>query len=198
MVFTDDMFLYERLKNGDSKAYDYIMETYYKTLCVYACSLTHDRDTAEDIVQNVMVKIWAKRKKITFNSSLKNYLYRSVYNEFIAQFRKKERLTFLEKKHIEALETLILDDSVDIDALVRLVEKEIDKLPPKCKEVFLLNKKEGLTHTEISEYLHISIKTIEGHMTRAFNILNEKLGNKIRPILFLIFRMKGRIRSNGI
>jgi RNA polymerase sigma-70 factor (ECF subfamily) len=53
----------------------------------------------------------------------------------------------------------------NLDQLLQLVDKEIRDLPPKCREIFLLNKKEGLTHIEISEHLNISIKTIEGHMT---------------------------------
>jgi RNA polymerase sigma factor (sigma-70 family) len=67
------------------------------------------------------------------------------------------------------------------------VDKQINELPPKCREIFLLNKKEGLTHLEISEYLNISTKTIEGHMTRAFKILRNKLHNEVKTIFFLLF-----------
>ncbi|MFK7812365.1 MAG: sigma factor-like helix-turn-helix DNA-binding protein, partial [Maribacter sp.] len=71
-----------------------------------------------------------------------------------------------------------------------LLKKEIEKLPKKCKHIFLLNKKEGLTHLEIAEYLGISTKTVEGHITRAFKILSKKLDAKIDTILFLLFNFK--------
>ena len=70
------------------------------------------------------------------------------------------------------------------------VNKEIEKLPEKCKRVFILNKKEGLTHNEIAEYLQVSKKTVEGHVTRAFKILNKKLGKKIKSILIILFDFK--------
>ena len=89
--------LAQRLILGDCKAYDFLMNYYYQLLCVYAQSLCNDRDMAEDIVQNVFVKIWVKRKKINPDLSIKSYLYKSVYNEFINQYRKNKPVIFLEK-----------------------------------------------------------------------------------------------------
>ena len=176
-----------QLRMGNQKAYDFLIESYYAKLCVYAHSLTSDRPGAEDIVQNVFVDVWAKRKNINPDLSLRNYLYRSVYNGFIDQYRKNKPVIYLEKKYLEALDTVVEAEQTNLDELMAKVNKEIEKLPPRCKEIFLLNKKEGLTHTEIAEHLNISTKTIEGHMTRAFRILGEKLGSKIKPILFLLF-----------
>lgn len=70
-----------------------------------------------------------------------------------------------------------------------MVRKEIKNLPPKCKEVFLLSKEEGLTNIEIAEYKQISIKSVEGHITKAFSILRSAVGNKTSSILFLMFGM---------
>ncbi|MDY7396753.1 RNA polymerase sigma-70 factor [Aureibaculum sp. 2210JD6-5] len=198
MNINKDHFLIARLKTGDGKAYDMLMDLYYHKLCAYALSLTKDNVQAEDIVQNVIVKIWTKRKKIEFSSSLKNYLYRSVYNEFIDEFRKDKKLLYLEKKYLEALDLVIDDKQLDIDFLMNLVNKEIEQLPYKCKKIFILSKKEGLTHIEISEYLNISIKTVEGHITRAFKILNDKLGDKIKPILFLLFDFRNTFKSYNL
>ncbi|WP_303317208.1 RNA polymerase sigma-70 factor [Flavivirga abyssicola] len=190
MDFNNNKYLSARLKLGDEKAYDFLMDVYYKKLCSYARSLTNDKEKAEDIVQNVMVNIWNSRKKIEYNVSINSYLYKSVYNEFLSEFRKNAKVIYLEKKYLEAIDLVMEDNDLDIDVLMNVVNKEIDKLPSKCKEVFVLNKRQGLTHTEISEHLNISIKTIEGHMTRAFKILNEKLSKKMKPILFLLFGFK--------
>ena len=163
------------------------MESFYQNLCSYAFTLCHDRDKSEDIVQNVFVKVWSRKKNINPALTTKNYLYKSVYNEFINQYRKDKPVLFLEKKYIEAIDLAIEDTQENLDELIKLVNLEIDDLPPKCKQIFLLNKKEGLTHIEISEYLGISIKTIEGHMTRAFKILREKLNTKMKTVFFLLF-----------
>lgn len=185
-----DFVFVEKLKNGDNNAYTLLMNDYYKNLCGYANLFTKDPSKSEDIVQNVFVKIWIYRKKIDPNIPIKKYLYKSVYNEFIDQYRKNKPVISLEEKYLKVIDTIIDDNSLDIEKLMMNVNREIDKLPEKCKRVFILNKKEGLTHNEIAEYLQISTKTVESHITRAFKILNQKLGNKIKNILIIIFDFK--------
>lgn len=185
-----DFVFVEKLKNGDNNAYTLLMNDYYKNLCGYANLFTKDPSKSEDIVQNVFVKIWIYRKKIDPNIPIKKYLYKSVYNEFIDQYRKNKPVISLEEKYLKVIDTIIDDNSLDIEKLMMNVNREIDKLPEKCKRVFILNKKEGLTHNEIAEYLQISTKTVESHITRAFKILNQKLGNKIKSILIIIFDFK--------
>ena len=185
-----DFVFVEKLKNGDNNAYTLLMNDYYKNLCGYANLFTKDPSKSEDIVQNVFVKIWIYRKKIDPNIPIKKYLYKSVYNEFIDQYRKNKPVISLEEKYLKVIDTIIDYNSLDIEKLMMNVNREIDKLPEKCKQVFILNKKEGLTHNEIAEYLQISTKTVESHITRAFKILNQKLGNKIKSILIIIFDFK--------
>ena len=185
-----DFVFVEKLKNGDNNAYTLLMNDYYKNLCRYANLFTKDPSKSEDIVQNVFVKMWIYRKKIDPNIPIKKYLYKSVYNEFIDRYRKNKPVISLEEKYLKVIDTIIDDNSLDIEKLMMNVNREIDKLPEKCKRVFILNKKEGLTHNEIAEYLQISTKTVESHITRAFKILNQKLGNKIKSILIIIFDFK--------
>jgi RNA polymerase sigma-70 factor (ECF subfamily) len=185
-----DFLFVEKLKKGDYDAYTLLMNDYYKNLCGYANLFTKDPSKSEDIVQNVFVKLWIYRKKIDSNIPIKRYLHKSVYNEFIDQYRKNKSVISLEEKHLKAINTVIDNNSFDIEKLMTRVNDEIEKLPEKCKRVFILNKKEGLTHDEIAEYLQISIKTVEGHITRAFKILNQKLGKKIKSILIILFDFK--------
>ncbi|MDC3276315.1 RNA polymerase sigma-70 factor [Flavobacteriaceae bacterium] len=185
-----DFLFVEKLKKGDYDAYTLLMNDYYKNLCGYANLFTKDPSKSEDIVQNVFVKLWVYRKKIDSNIPIKRYLHKSVYNEFIDQYRKNKSVVKLEEKHLKVINTIIDDNSFDIEKLMTRVNDEIEKLPEKCKKVFILNKKEGLTHDEIAEYLQISKKTVEGHITRAFKILNQKLGKKIKSILIILFDFK--------
>ena len=185
-----DFLFFEKLKKGDYNAYTLLMNNYYKNLCGYANLFTKDPSKSEDIVQNVFVKLWVYRKKVDSNIPIKRYLHKSVYNEFIDQYRKNKSVVSLEEKHLRTINTIIDDNSFDIEKLMTRVNNEIEKLPEKCKKVFILNKKEGLTHDEIAEYLQISKKTVEGHITRAFKILNQKLGKKIKSILIILFDFK--------
>lgn len=174
--FSDDNHLIDALVFGNPKAYEFLVENYHKKLCAYAFTLCKTEDQAEDIVQNVFIKLWKKRKSIRKIKRLSSFLYRSVYNEFIDQYRQSKKVMTLEKKHIESL-SLILEEenNENIDKWIQIVGKEIDNLPPKCKTTFLLSTKEGLTNIEIAEYLNVSVKTVEAHMTKAYKILRAKI-----------------------
>ena len=183
--------LTKKLIKGDEKAYAYLVDEYYKELCDYASNLARDNFKSEDIVQNVIIQLWRKREKLDTAISIKNYLYRSVYNEFIDQYRKQLSVTALEKKYIEGLDSFVeKQDENRTFQLLAVVEKEIDQLPPKCKETFLLSKKEGLTYTEIANYLNISVNTVEKNMVRAFSILRKKMKEKVDYFLFILFGHK--------
>lgn len=186
--FSDNSILINALKIGEAKAYLFLVDTYHHKLCVYAYGLTHDRDMAEDLVQNVFIRIWNKRDKLNPDFSIIGFLYKSVYNEFIDQYRKQKQTVPLEKKYIEALSSIVEDeDEHYLERIIKLVKTEIQNLPPKCKETFLLSKEEGLTNIEIAEYKKISIKTVEAHISKAFSILRNKIGQKIDSILFILF-----------
>ena len=187
-TFINDIAFIKALKHGESKAYTFLVDTYHYKLCVYAYGLTNDHDLSEDIVQNVFIRIWKNRLKLKDDFSVKGYLYKSVYNEFIDQYRKQKSVLSLEKKYIDALSVLVEEESESsLVKLIAIVKKEIEKLPPKCKQTFLLSKKEGLTNIEIAEYLGISIKSVEAHITKAFSILRKSTGDKMNGILFLLF-----------
>lgn len=198
VVYLNDIDLIAALKKGDTNAYNFLVNTYHKKLCVYAFSLTNDNDLAEDIVQNVFMNIWKSKRKLKEDFVVKSYVYKSVYNEFIDQYRKNKAVLSLEKKHIEALTYIVEEeDEKSIERLVAIVKNEIENLPPKCKEIFLLSKEEGLTNIEIAEYLNVSIKSVEAHITKAFATLRSSIGDKIEGILFLLFGKKGVVNLSN-
>lgn len=195
--YSDNDILIESLKNGDEKAYNYLIDTYHHNLCVYANSLVKNIYSAEDIVQNVFIKVWEQRTRLKTNHAIKSFLYKLVYNEFIDLYRKNQSLFSLEKSYYDALNSIVLeDDSESLQRVINVVNKEIQNLPPKCKEVFILSKKEGLTNIEIAEHLDVSIKTVEAQITKAFSILRSSLDEKIKNFLFLLFSKKKKLRLN--
>lgn len=193
--YNSNEVLIEALKEGDEKAYIYLVETFHHSLCVYANSLLKNIYSAEDIVQSVFIKTWEQRSSLKPEYSIKSFLYKLVYNEFIDGYRKKQTLFPLEKEYFKTLNTVVLeDDAESFQKILDIVNKEIQTLPPKCKEVFILSKKEGLTNLEIAEHLNVSIKTVEAQITKAFSILRNSLEEKIKNFLFLIFGRKKKIR----
>lgn len=191
--YLNNEVLIESLKNGQEEAFAYLMDTYHKKLCVYAGNLTKDLYTRQDIVQNVFLRVWEQRHKLKPDYSISNFLYRAVYNEFIDQYRKNKLLTALEEEHLKQLNTIVQEEATEISRLIELVNKEIQNLPPKCKAVFTMGKFEGLTYNEIAEYQNISVRTVEMHMSKAFDVIRKKVGDKIDAVLFLLFRSSKHI-----
>lgn len=195
--YNDNDVLIESLINGDETAYIYMIDSYHHKLCVYANSLVKNTYSAEDIVQNVFLKIWEQRTRLKSNHSIKSFLYKLVYNEFIDLYRKNQSLFSLEKKYYEALNSVVLEDDPDsFQRILNAVNKQIESLPPKCKEVFILSKKEGLTNIEIAEHLDVSIKTVEAQITKAFSILRSSLEEKVNNFLFLLFGKNKKLGLN--
>ncbi|WP_422351087.1 RNA polymerase sigma factor [Flagellimonas sp.] len=189
-MFLSDKKVIDLLKKGNIKAYNYLFETYYVELCNYATNLCRDRVKSEDIVQNVIIRLWKNRKKLQSGLSLKNYLYRSVYNEFVDQYRKDTATTVLEKKYIEGVEKFYeTKEEPEVEGLYQILKREIEKLPPRCKETFVLNKLEGLTYNEISEFQKVSVNTVEKQMVKALKILRSNLKHRVEVFLLLVTKV---------
>lgn len=183
----DNDKLISLLKQGDEKAYEYLMNRYYRSLCVYANSFANDPLAAEDIVQNVFIRLWKKRDLLTIRISLKSLLYKSVYNEYIDQYRKEVALLNVEKRYVEHLNAIVeSEDPEKNEKLIKQVFDIIQDLPPKCREIFMLSKKNGLTNAEIAEYLGISINTVENQIGKAFKALRKSLKNGFYTLFLLL------------
>jgi RNA polymerase sigma-70 factor (family 1) len=195
--YNDNNILIKSLKNGDEQAYNYLIDTYHHKLCVYANSLIKNIYSAEDIVQNVFIKVWEQRTRLKSDHAIKSFLYKLVYNEFIDLYRKNQSLFSIEKTYYDALNTVVIeDDSESFQRILKVVNKEIESLPTKCKEVFILSKKEGLTNIEIAEHLDVSIKTVEAQITKAFSILRSSLEERIKNALFILLWKKNKFKPS--
>ncbi|MEC3966240.1 RNA polymerase sigma-70 factor [Flagellimonas halotolerans] len=175
--FNHEPYLVEQLKKGRKEAYGHLFLSYHKELCNYLTAISGDSGASEEIAQQTFIKIWENRSKLQVGKGkLKRYVFKIAYNVFIdTQRRKKKEFQLLESLRQQAyLEIAEVDSSLFEERLKR-VEKEIDNLPEQCKKVFILSKKEGLKYKEISEQLHISIKTVEVHMARAMKRLRAEL-----------------------
>lgn len=177
-----------KVRNGDRNAFKILIEIYYDDLYLFAQNLCRDQDLSKDLVQEVFFSLWENRKNINTKSVIKGWLYQSLKNKFIDHIRKhKKETVLLETNLAELTEQFVFDENQqELNQKVSLLEKEIALLPKKCHEVFIMSKKEGLSNQEIADYLNISLKTVEGHLTKALKILREKLHEQFK-ILFTFF-----------
>ena len=172
-----DILMIKKLKNGDVEAFEYIFKNYFPGLCIYAKKYVPDTGIAEELVQDIFLKLWESRSTIEFHTSLKSYLFRSVHNSAL-NFLKHLRV---EDKHKAYLKTF-LDDNAQYDPaenpepdLMQKINEAIDQLPEKCRRIFRMSRIDGLKHKEIAEQLEISEKTVEAQIRNASIILRDKL-----------------------
>lgn len=156
----------------------------YLPLCMYALRILKSKDETEDIVQQSFVSVWELLKAGKEFDNIKSYLYKSVHNRCIDRLRK---LNTENTDSIEEISEYVSDDDIDTSERDAILWAAVENLPEKCREVFLLSKRDGLSHKEISEKLNISVKTIENHMTKAFTRLRDALQPKGRKVFFLPF-----------
>ena len=177
---------WENLKKGDKTALDALFKLYYHPLYVYLLQHTKNRFETEDILQGVFMYLWEKREHIEIRQSMKPYLYKAAYNAFIDQTRQEKRKDMLlESLKHETLIEEIEEDDAEVQKKIQRVKQQIELLPKRCREIFLLSKYEGYYYDEIAEILGISVKTVESQMRLAFKKIREGFEND-NMFLFLL------------
>jgi RNA polymerase sigma-70 factor, ECF subfamily len=190
--------LFDRIKKEDQKALDTLFSIYFPRLNDFACHVVKDNVISQDIVQEVFVKLWEKRLEIeTIN--IEAFLFRLVRNRCI-DYIKYIKVVNNHMKHIQnssKYEELYRIDFVGDEPYVvieqelqQIIEKTIQELPERCREVFILSRIKGLKNKEIAEKLNINIKNVERHISRALQTFREKLSDEI-PLSIIILILKG-------
>jgi len=147
-----------RVQKGDVAAFKIVFENYFERLVNYSNTYTENIDASKDIVQEVFMKVWDKRRSIrpeTFHS----YLYRATHNKTLNYLRDNKKvipIAMLEDKPEDTHEEL---DNQGQNAIQ--LRKAIENLPRKCKEIFIKTKIQGLTYRQTAQELNLSEKTIE-------------------------------------
>lgn len=173
----EEKILVDRLRNKDKGAFELIYNDYFSVLVSYAFRFLDTVEDSEEIVQEVYVKFWEKCESLAPDSSIKSYLYRSVHNTCLNKI-KHEKVKDGYRQHVlnymEDSFSLEIDENESGDLMLRISD-EIDKLPPRCKEIFKLSRFEGLKYQEIADHLEISVKTVEVQMGKALKVLRNAL-----------------------
>ena len=174
--------LLTRLKNGDMLAFDRVYELYSHKLFSFIFKILKNKAEADDIVQEVFVKIWESRHKIENYKLLNSYIFTIAYNNSIDLIRKRINNT----KYLEHLKnsavinvTPNVISQIEFNELNTQTEKLISNLPERQKQVYLLHREEGLTYPEIAEKLGISKNTVENHMVKALKYLRQNMDNSL-------------------
>jgi RNA polymerase sigma-70 factor (ECF subfamily) len=185
----DEKYIIAGLKNKDKTVFDFVFGYYYAGLCAYARRWVNDPDVAEDLVQDFFVKLWINSSNIEITSSLKSYFFTSLKNRAINYLK---HVKIKEKFGLRAMNGPAEEYSsweFTEPELTELIEKGMQKLPPRCREIFILSRFEGKDNSQIAEMLGISKRTVELQISNALKILRTELKDYLPSmLLFLLLR----------
>lgn len=180
-----DHILIHLLKEDDQLAYTEIFERYSKILLNHAYKMLGNQDEAEDVVQEVFLSIWNKRSELLLTGTLSSYLYKATKNRILNLIAHEKVVS----RYVDSISNFIENDYVFADSafrekeLEKIIEKEIDLLPKKMREVFLLRKVEQLSYDEIALQLNITDKTAKQQVYNSLKILRVKLKSLMSIII---------------
>jgi RNA polymerase sigma-70 factor (ECF subfamily) len=164
-----DQFIIEQIKNKNVKVFESIFKQYFKILTVYAKSYVLDLDTAQDITQEVFIKLYEKKDELIIHTSLKSFLYASVKNRCL-DYIKIHNIRQQHKDIIQKESSILIEEDIDVIEKTELQEKiykAIKTLPNQNQKIFMLSRFEGKTNQEIADELKISKRTVETHISNA-------------------------------
>ena len=170
------------------EGFESAFKEYYAPLCSYVFGYTGERAAAEEIVQDLFVKLWTKRKDIEIHGSVKSYLYRAVRNEslnLLKHIKVREHYKEFNQTNRDIEENRDHQELEQQETRER-VEGAIAKLPEQRQKIFRMSRYESKKYKEIAEELDLSIKTIENQMGKALAFLRQELADLLPTLLLLI------------
>ncbi len=182
-----DQELTALLREGEEKAFTEIYKRYHSLLYIYAHKKLRDKQEAQDIVQEVLSALWNKRLNLPCELSLTSYLYTATRNKALDLFAHRK----VEAKYLTSVQGFIHTsvDSADFLArehdLKRLIEKEIEALPPRMREAFRLSRELRLTHKDVAARMDISEQTASTQIKKALRILKMRVGTGFWTLLLV-------------
>lgn len=182
-----DESLFELIKKNDKGAFEELYDRFSSLLYLHAYRMLRDQEEARDVVQEMFINLWEKKENIVIKT-VSAYLYSSIRNRVLDKISKEKS----KSKYLESMSFYQVNYNHEIPdrqlyekELKTLIEKEIDCMPKRMREIFLLSRFEYLTHRKIGEKLGISEATVKKQVNNALKILKYKLQNRIIKIILL-------------
>lgn len=185
-----DATLISRFRNGDMEAFRKIYESFCEPLYRFAYSYLKDSFEAEEIIQDVFLKVWEKRAEVDEQKSFKSYLYRitvnKIFNELKHRVVKQKYEQHLQNFDQTSIETP--ESSIQFQELNKKVEHLLTRLPEQQRNIFIMSRWKGLSNAEIADNLDLSIRTVENQIYRAAKFIKLHLNDDYPiGILLIVF-----------
>ena len=172
-----ELLLITQIKKGDIKAFEQLFRLYYSSLCWYATSIVGNRETAEEIIEELFYTIWKEKERLNIFRSVKSYLYTATWNGCLQYHRQRKKYEEMQKKMQQTTPTCTSspEEEAEFEELQKVIDKCLNQMPERCRHIFLLHRDEGLKYTEIATRLDISVKTVEANISKALALLRKEI-----------------------
>jgi RNA polymerase sigma-70 factor (ECF subfamily) len=175
---SDELFIRKALEQDPVRGYELLFKRYYRPLCSHAARFLYSKELAEDVVSEVFCTFWQKKTYLGIQVSFRAYLFASVRHLAFAHLRaelgKQQKMDTGEWQALAEPPTNP-QQILQYNELYLKLEATIRQLPPQGQKVFMLSRFEGKKNPAIAEELHLSVKTVEGHLTKVLQILKKNL-----------------------
>lgn len=174
---TDDE-LVTLLRQGDEQAFAQIYKRYAEKLAGFAGAKLYNLDDARDILHDLFVKLWEGREQLHITSNLQSYLFAVVRHRIVDKIRKnvtREEYASVVQSFGEFCDS-DTDKQLELKELKQTVDRSLEQLSPRIKEIYKLSREEGLSNREIAEKLNLSEQTVKNQLSAALKHLRQILG----------------------
>ncbi len=182
---TNDSLVLSALSLGSDKAFDALFVRYYPKILGFVMNFCADRQDAENIVQDLFMSLWIKRKRFAEIKNLDSYLFISARNASLRYIKQSLSHDRLDEMANEAAGDAESDTKVCYDELYGMVMCEISKMPEQRRRIFLMSREQGMSNADIAEKLGISKRTVETHISLALAHLR-----KVFPAIVILAQVQ--------
>ncbi|RZK39452.1 MAG: RNA polymerase sigma-70 factor [Pedobacter sp.] len=177
---------FEAFKQGSEKAFKLVYTRYYPIISAYIFRFSGSITEAEDIAHESFINLFLNREKINESNGIYPYLFTIAKRSTISNFRKKvsKRRYEVHLEQVWTEESSSMEQQLWCTDLQRVIDKVVNELPTKQKEVFVMNKSQELSYSEISSILGISVNTVKNHLISATRKLRASLAGIYTIVLF--------------
>jgi RNA polymerase sigma-70 factor (ECF subfamily) len=196
-MIDDEKYLFDKLRKGDEAAFKVIYNKYVPRLFYFVREYIPQSDIAENIIQDTLLTLWDKKASLADTTNLAAYLFTVAKNNCLYKLRdlkySKKLYDSSDLGTLELKANLDALDSLDTSALTfqeieQIIEDTLEQLPPQCRVVFQLSRFEDKKYKEIAEELNISVKAVEGHISKALKKFRTNLKDYLPLMAFLFIR----------
>lgn len=178
----------QQISGGNEEAFASLFHAYRDKLFAFILKLSGSRQTSEDVVQDVFMKIWSKREVLSEIDNFNAYLFRMAHNHTLnlLKHRSREVLIRAEKKSNSTSPSSRPDNQLIFDNIQIKLQKVVEALPPRQKEIYRLKREQGLKHEEIAQQLKLSPSTVKNHLRQALQTIRTKMRYYYPEVLMII------------